>query len=70
MTRTWRDKTKETIAEICKDAYDHANKGKKRHVPYAVPEIARAMVEALNNDDEHEAKRLMGINRTGSMSLI
>jgi hypothetical protein len=43
---------------------------RRHHVPYRVPEIAEALVRALNADDEHEAKRLMLIERTGSLSLI
>jgi hypothetical protein len=35
-----------------------------------VPELARAMVNALDRDDEYEAKRLLLIYRTGALSLV
>lgn len=73
--RTWHDAVNAAIAEECAAAYRMANTtrdGRKRrtHVPYHVPEIARAMVVALNRDDEHEGKRLLLIWRAGAMSLI
>lgn len=66
----WQDKVKEAIAAQCLAAYRESNKGKKRHVAYPVPELARAMVDALNIDDETEGKRLLVIYRTGSLSLV
>lgn len=75
MTKTWHDAVKAVIAEECAAAYRMANTtrdGRKRrtHVPYNVPEIARAMIEALDREDEHEGKRLLLIWRTGALSLI
>lgn len=67
----WQDKVKESIAAQCRDAWRAAgNKPGKRHKPYHVPELARAMVAALNSDDEAEGKRLLVIYRTGALSLI
>ncbi len=66
----WQDKVKEAIAAQCLAAYRAANAGKKRHAPYRVPDLAGAMVESLNRDDEGEGKRLLVIYRTGSHSLI
>ena len=71
----WQDKVKEAIAAQCMAAYMEANtarikRGKSGHVPYCVPELAEAMLGALNRDDEHEGKRLLLIYRTGSVSLI
>lgn len=70
MEKTWRHVLDQMIAEQCKAAYEAANKGRKRHVPYPVPECAMAMVEALNKDDEYEGKRLMLVYRTGALSLV
>ena len=72
---TWHDAVKRAIAEECRAAYLQANTtrdgaGRRKHVPYSVPKLARAMVDALNNDDEHEGKRLLLIWRTGALSLI
>lgn len=73
--RTWRHKAHEIIASHCKASYMACNKKpdgtmRRRHVPYPVPGIAKALVEALNRDDEHEAKRLFQVERTGSWTLI
>ena len=73
--RTWRDAVKNVIAEQCAEAYRIANttsdgRHRRRHVPYHVPPLAKAMVDALNRDDEHECKRLMLLYRTGAVSLI
>ena len=66
----WQDKVKEAIAEQCETARKEARGNRKRHVPYRVPDLARAMVQALNEDDEKEGKRLLVIYRTGALSLI
>lgn len=73
--RTWHDAVKEAVSVQCAEAYRKANltnegKLRRRHVPYRVPELAEEMVKALNNDDEHEGKRLLLIWRTGALSLI
>lgn len=65
----WHDKVKEAIAEQCETARKEARGNRKRHVPYCVPELARAMVQALNSDDESEGKRLLLLYRTGAISL-
>lgn len=67
---SWQDKVKESIAAQCLAAYEQANKGKRRHVAYRVPDLAAAMVAALNSDDETEGKRLLFIGRIGAESLI
>ena len=67
----WQQNTERAIAAQCRDAWRAAgNKPGKRHKPYRVPELARAMVESLNRDDESEAKRLLLLYRTGAVSLI
>jgi hypothetical protein len=69
----WQDKVKEAIAAQCLAAYRAANpkiRNGQKAKPYHVPELARAMVDALNRDDEHESKRLLVIYRTGALSLI
>lgn len=65
----WQDKAKEAIAEQCEMARKEARGNRKRHVPYRVPELALAMVQALNSDDEAEGKRLLLLHRTGAISL-
>ena len=65
----WQDKAKEAIAEQCETARKEARGNRKRHVSYRVPELARAMVQALNADDEKEGKRLLLLHRTGAISL-
>lgn len=67
----WQDNVKRAIAEQAKAAFKKANPKKgKRYVPYAMPEIATAMTECLNRDDEHEAKRLLLLYRCGAVSLL
>ena len=69
----WQDKVKESIAAQCLAEYRAANP-KIRHgqkaKPYRVPDLARAMVTALDSDDEKEGKRLLLIYRTGALSLV
>lgn len=68
---TWHDNVKKVIAAQAKVAYTKANPKKaKRYVPYTMPEIAIAMTECLNRDDEHEAKRLLLLHRRGCVSLL
>ena len=67
---SWHDKVKEAIAVQCEESRKQTRGNRKRHVAYAVPELAQAMVAALNEDDEHEGKRLLVIYRTGALSLI
>jgi hypothetical protein len=66
----WQDKVKEAIAAQCETARKAARGNRKRHVPYAVPVLARAMVGALDADDECEGKRLLLLYRTGAESLV
>lgn len=67
----WRALAQHIIGQECMAAYLAANTPRKRsHQPYRVPTIAAAIVEALNRDDEHEAKRLFLLWRTGALSLI
>jgi hypothetical protein len=73
--RTWHDKAKEIIARHSLESYRQANilpngQKRKRHVPYSIPEIATSLVNALNTNDEHEAKRLFEVERLGAWSLI
>jgi hypothetical protein len=67
---SWQDTVKRAIAEDCEAARKAARGKRKKHVPYRVPDIAQAMVQALNEDNEHEAKRLLHIRRVGALSLI
>jgi hypothetical protein len=67
---SWQEKVKEAIAAQCEESRKVARGNRKRHVPYAVPVLARAMVDALNTDDECEGKRLLLLHRTGAESLV
>lgn len=56
---TWRDKAKRLIGNLCRQSYLSVNRpGRKRHVPYAVPELAQQLIDCLNRDDEITAKAL------------
>lgn len=69
-TMAWQDKVKEAIAAQCEESRKLARGNRKTHVPYRVPVLAQAMVEALNQDDEAEGKRLLLLHRSGAVSLI
>ena len=66
---SWQNKIKDAIAAQCETARKDARGNRKRHVPYRVPELAQAMVAALNANDEAEGKRLLLLYRTGTISL-
>lgn len=58
------------IAELCGASYRAANPPRrKRHTPYSVPDLAAAMVRAMDADDADEGKRLLLLYRTGAHSL-
>ena len=68
---SWRHNVERAIAAQCLESYRAAgNKPGKRHKPYRVPELAGAMVAALDSDDEYEGKRLLLLYRTGALSLV
>lgn len=68
---SWHHKAEKIIAAECLSAYREAgNKPGKKHNPYRVPPLASALVDALNKNDENEAKRLFVIWHTGTLSLI
>jgi hypothetical protein len=72
---SWHDKAHKIIAAECSREYRAANtrpdgKRYRSHKPYPVPEIAAALVDCLNRDDEYEAKRLFIVYSTGALSLI
>lgn len=67
----WQDAVKRSIEAQAKVAFKKANPSpRKTFVPYVMPEIAIAMTECLNRDDEHEAKRLLSLYRRGCVSLL
>lgn len=69
----WQDRVKESIAAqslaACRQANPKIRHGQKAK-PYRIPELALAMVAALNRDDESEGKRLLVIYRGNYLSLI
>lgn len=63
------------IGELCRQSYEQSNRLpngtlRKTHVQYSIPAPAQALIKALNDDDEHEAKRIMLCVRDGALSLI
>lgn len=69
----WQDKVKEEIGKLCNQAWREANPksdGHGKQKQYVIPEMAEAMLNALNKDDEEEGKRLLLLNRIGAESLI
>lgn len=67
----WQDNVKKAISQEASAAWAAAgNKPGGKHKPYRISELAEAMVVALNNDDEHEGKRLLLLWRTGARSLV
>jgi len=73
--KLWHHAVKRAIGEQCMQAYRQANTKsdgtmRRKHVPYPVPDLAQAMVAALDRDNEEEAKRLLLIYRTGALSLV
>lgn len=59
---SWYDKAYRVVGELCLDSYKQANyrRGKKykKHRPYSVPLLAKLLIEALDEDDEEQAKSL------------
>lgn len=60
---SWRDKANREIAKLCLASWRQANVKadgtiRKRHVPYAVPELAQTLVDCLKRDDEQTAKAI------------
>jgi len=76
MAREWSTAAvHKMIGELCRQSYEQANRLpngmlRKTHVPYSIPAPAQALIKALNEDDEHEAKRIMACVRAGTLSLI
>ena len=72
---SWRDKANAMVAAECLASYRAANilpngRLRKRHVPYRVPELSEALIQALNANNEHEVKRLFLVADLGAWSLI
>jgi hypothetical protein len=59
----WRIKADRLIFKLSRQSHQQAQRrpgggSYKRHHPYAVPDLARQLVECLNTNDEHRAKAL------------
>jgi len=57
MTKNWRVKAHKRIAELCLQSFQQTNQKKngsyyKKRRPYAVPDEARALVDALGDHDQ------------------
>ncbi len=60
----WKQKVNRTIYRLCQAEYLRANllpngQMRKKHVPYTVPDEAKALIDCLNKNDEHQAKTLL-----------
>ena len=55
---SWKDKAHEIIAKECVASYTKAQKSKKKHVQYTVPEVAENLIECLDTEDEERAKSI------------
>lgn len=58
---TWQHKAHRMISEMCMTEWRRANvkadgSMRKRHVPYAVPDDAKMLMECLRTNDEITAK--------------
>lgn len=61
--KPWREKANREIERLCRESYLHMNQYsdgtmRRKHVPYSVPAIAKALVDCLNRDDEETAKAI------------
>jgi hypothetical protein len=66
----WQLAARKMVGDACLALYTAANSGKKRHVPYAVPEWAGPLLDAVERDDEHETKRIMHAVRVGAFTQV
>lgn len=71
----WRNKAQRIVADECLASWRQANvtqdgRVRRKHVPYSVPALSQALIEALGNDDEHECKRLFYVQSLGAETLI
>ena len=55
---TWKTKAHRLIADASYNAYERANRGRKRHVPYSIPGFAQDLVKCLETNDEETAKAI------------
>lgn len=73
MSERWTEKAPQIIKQLCEESYRASNytRGKKRakHVPYAVPTLAKRLIDCMNNHDrsaaEYEAKCLFHLYYSG-----
>ncbi|WP_157266582.1 hypothetical protein [Azohydromonas aeria] len=66
----WQLAAKKMVADACMVEYRKANDGKKRHVPYRIPEWCMPLLNAVERDDEEETKRIMHAVRIGCLTLV
>ncbi len=66
----WQISARRMVASACLAEYEKVNKGKKRHVPYHIPEWCAPMLAAVECDDEVETKRLMLVVRAGCFTMV
>lgn len=60
----WKHKAHSIIASECKASYLYSNQlpngaFRAKHKPYNVPELAKSLIDCLNQDNEILAKALM-----------
>ena len=54
--KQWEKKAHKWIHELCKESYINANKKRKKHVAYSVPNLAEELIHCLKNNNEEQAK--------------
>ncbi len=70
MYQPWQLAARKMVAEACESARLAARGARKTHVPYNVPDWCYSLLEAVENDDEHETKRIMHVVRTGCLTMV
>jgi hypothetical protein len=58
MQAPWITKAHRVIGDLCLDSYRAANRGKKCHVPYSVPDDAAELLRCVKQNDEVAAKAI------------
>ena len=59
--KTWRDKAEQIIRDLCRGAYEKANRKSdgslyRRYRPYSVPRLAEELVKCLGMHDQKAAE--------------
>ena len=66
----WQLAARKMVGDACLEEYMKANEGKKKHVPYKVPDWCAPMLKAVEEDREEDCRAMMHAVRIGALSLI